>query len=135
MYNTGNVSICLAIVLRAFSPFNSSITRSDLNFSLNCLLCLDIVKNPIKNKPKGTARYCPDCNTKYKVATKETVKRLTKYVNGMPLARQEREFGRYSLNLSTKTMANWIIQCADRYLQIPVERYVSSNIIGMSILI
>ena len=35
----------------------------------------------------------------------------------MPLARQEREFVRYDLGLSTKTMANWIIQCADRYLQ------------------
>ena len=34
----------------------------------------------------------------------------------MPLARQEREFARYDLNLSTKTMANWIISCADRYL-------------------
>ena len=32
-----------------------------------------------------------------------------KYVNGMPLARQEREFARYDLDLSTKTMANWII--------------------------
>lgn len=40
-----------------------------------------------------------------------------KYVNGMPLARQEREFARYDLNLSTKTMANWIILCAERYLQ------------------
>ena len=40
-----------------------------------------------------------------------------KYVNGMRLARQEREFARYDLPLSTKTMANWIIQCADRYLR------------------
>ena len=40
-----------------------------------------------------------------------------KYVNGMPLARQEREFARYNLNLSTKTMANWIIGCANRYLK------------------
>ena len=40
-----------------------------------------------------------------------------KYVNGMPLARQEREFARYDLNLSTKMMANWIILCAGRYLQ------------------
>ena len=121
----------------------------------------------IEYKLAGEDRYCPDCNTKYKVVTKETVKRLkfiparfevveevtfvyscpkcgamnrpekavpllkgsvatpslvagimnAKYVNGMPLARQEREFSRYSLNLSTKTMANWIIQCADRYLQ------------------
>lgn len=29
-----------------------------------------------------------------------------KYVNGMPLARQEREFARYDLDLSTKIMAN-----------------------------
>ena len=35
----------------------------------------------------------------------------------MPLARQEREFARYGLNLSTKTMADWIILCAERYLQ------------------
>ncbi len=121
----------------------------------------------IEYKLTGVDRYCPDCNTKYKVVTKETVKRLkfiparfevaeevsfvyscpkcgtmkrpekalsllkgsvatpslvagimnAKYVNGMLLARQEREFTRYDLNLSTKTMANWSIQCADRYLQ------------------
>ena len=125
----------------------------------------------IEYKLTGRDRYCPDCNTKYKVVTKETVKRLkfiparfevveevtfvyscpkcgtmkrpekepsllkgsvatpslvagimnAKYVNGMPLARQEREFARYDLNLSTKTMANWIIQCADRYLQPPLQ--------------
>lgn len=33
-----------------------------------------------------------------------------KYVNGMPLARQEQVFARYDLNLSTKTMAYWSIQ-------------------------
>ena len=121
----------------------------------------------IEYKLTGTDGYCPDCNTKYKVVIKETIKRLkfiparfevveevtfvyscpkcgamkrpektapllkgsvatpslvagimnAKYVNGMPLARQEREFARYDLDLSTKTMANWIIQCADRYLQ------------------
>ena len=121
----------------------------------------------IEYKLTGMDRYCPDCGMKYKVVTKETVKRLkfvparfevveentyvyscpkcgamkrpekmpsllkgsvatpslvagimnAKYVNGMPLARQEREFARYDLNLSTKTMANWIIQCAGQYLQ------------------
>lgn len=30
----------------------------------------------IEYKLTGTDRYCPDCNTKYKVVTKETVKRL-----------------------------------------------------------
>lgn len=45
-----------------------------------------------------------------------------KYVNGMPLARQEREFARYGLKLSTKTMANWIISCADHYLKLVYDR-------------
>ena len=121
----------------------------------------------IKHKLEGNDRFCPECGTKYKVVTTETVKYLkfiparfevveettyvyacpkcgmmkrpqkdpsllkgsvatpslvagimnAKYVNGMPLARQEREFARYTLNLSTKTMANWIILCAKRYLQ------------------
>lgn len=121
----------------------------------------------IEHKLEGEDRFCPECGTKYKVVTTETVKYLkfvparfevveeatyvyscpkcggmkrpqkdpallkgsvatpslvagimnAKYVNGMPLARQEREFARYGLNLSTKTMANWIILCAKRYLQ------------------
>lgn len=125
------------------------------------------VTETIEYKLSGEDRCCPNCGKKYKVVTKETVKRLkfvpakfevmeevtyvyscpdcgsmkrpekmsplvsggsiatpslvagimnAKYVNGMPLARQEREFARYNLNLSTKTMANWIIGCANRYL-------------------
>src|SRR5699024_2896797 len=35
-----------ARVLISFSPFNSSITRSDLNLALKLLLCLDMVMNP-----------------------------------------------------------------------------------------
>ena len=127
--------------------------------------------------------YCPDCHTKYKVVTKETVKRLkfiparfevveeatfvyscpkcgamkrpekapsllkgsvatpslvagimnAKYVNGMPLARQEREFARYDLDLSTKTMANWIIQCAERYLQ-PLYNLMKEELLRSSCL-
>lgn len=130
------------------------------------------VTETIEYKLTGEERHCPDCGTKYKVVTKETVKRLkfipakfevveevtyvyscpkcgtmkrpenvpalikgsiatpslvagimnAKYVNGMPLARQEREFARYNLNLSTKTMANWIINCSDRYFSPVYER-------------
>ena len=107
------------------------------------------VTETIEYKLTGEERHCPDCGTKYKVVTKETVKRLkfipakfevveevtyvyscpkcgtmkrpenvpalikgsiatpslvagimnAKYVNGMPLARQEREFASYNLNL------------------------------------
>lgn len=73
---------------------------------------------------------CPKCGNmkrpqkalpllKGSVATPSLVAGImnAKYVNGMPLARQEREFARYDLKLSTKTMANWIILCAGRYLQ------------------
>ena len=74
---------------------------------------------------------CPECGSMKRpekipplvsggsIATSSLVAGImnAKYVNGMPLARQEREFARYNLNLSTKTMANWIIGCADRYLK------------------
>ena len=41
-----------------------------------------------------------------------------KYVNAVPLYRQAQEFARYGLNISRQNMANWTIQCADRYLAI-----------------
>lgn len=41
-----------------------------------------------------------------------------KYVNAIPLYRQEQEFERYGLHISRQNMANWTIQCADRYLAI-----------------
>lgn len=73
---------------------------------------------------------CPKCSAmeraekpqpflKGSIATPSLVAGImnAKYVNGMPLARQEREFKRYDLNLSAKTMANWIILCAQRFLE------------------
>lgn len=39
-----------------------------------------------------------------------------KYVNAVPLYRQEQEFERYGLHTSRQNMADWAIQCADRYL-------------------
>lgn len=41
-----------------------------------------------------------------------------KYVNAVPLYRQEKEFERYGINISRQDMAYWTIQCADRYLGI-----------------
>ena len=43
----GWILFSTARVLRSFSPFNSSITRSDLNFALKFLLCLDMILNPL----------------------------------------------------------------------------------------
>ena len=41
-----------------------------------------------------------------------------KYVNAVTLYRQKQEFARYGLHISRQNMANWTIQCADRYLAV-----------------
>jgi transposase len=41
-----------------------------------------------------------------------------KYVNALPLYRQEKEFERYGLSISRQDMAYWTIQCAERYLAV-----------------
>ncbi|MFR0988685.1 MAG: IS66 family transposase [Anaerobutyricum hallii] len=41
-----------------------------------------------------------------------------KYINAVPFARLEKEFGRYGLAITRQNMANWTIECADRYLAI-----------------
>lgn len=41
-----------------------------------------------------------------------------KYVNAIPLYRQEKEFERYGLSIPRQAMANWTIRCADRYLSL-----------------
>lgn len=72
---------------------------------------------------------CPKCSSmkrapkepallKGSIATPSLVAGImnAKYVQGMPLDRQSREFARYGLVLSTRTMANWMISCSDKYL-------------------
>lgn len=39
-----------------------------------------------------------------------------KYVNAVPLYRQEKGFERYGINITRKNMADWTIHCAERYL-------------------
>ena len=39
-----------------------------------------------------------------------------KYINGLPLYRISQEFLRNDIHISRQAMANWMIQCADRYL-------------------
>ena len=50
-----------------------------------------------------------------------------KYVNAVPFYRLEKEFERYRLNISRQDMANWTIQCADRYLAILYD-YLHENL-------
>lgn len=45
-----------------------------------------------------------------------------KYVNALPLYRLEQEFKRHDMNISRQTMANWTIQCSERYLSLLYDR-------------
>ena len=56
-----------------------------------------------------------------------------KYVNAVPLYRQEQEFLRYGLQISRQNMANWTIQCADRYLAVLYD-YLHQNLYGYHVL-
>ena len=47
-----------------------------------------------------------------------------KYVNGLPLYRISQEFLRNDIHISRQVMANWMIQCADRYLGIFYDRSI-----------
>lgn len=72
---------------------------------------------------------CPECNKMVRtehepsllrgsIATPSLVAAImnAKYVNSIPLNRLSQEFKRYGLQLSTTTMSNWMIRCAEDYL-------------------
>ena len=56
-----------------------------------------------------------------------------KYVNAVPLYRQEQEFERYGLHISRQNMANWTIQCTDRYLAVLYD-YLHEKLYGYHVL-
>ncbi|WP_024832086.1 IS66 family transposase [Ruminiclostridium josui] len=45
-----------------------------------------------------------------------------KYINALPLYRLEQEFKRNDIHISRQVMANWTIQCAERYLSLLYDR-------------
>lgn len=55
-----------------------------------------------------------------------------KYVNSVPLYRQEKEWERMGLSLSRATMANWVIRCSQDYL-IPVVEHLQKKLLERDI--
>lgn len=47
-----------------------------------------------------------------------------KYVNAVPLYRQEQEFERNDVNISRQTMANWVIRPTEKYLSLVYDRLI-----------
>ena len=56
-----------------------------------------------------------------------------KYVNGLPLYRISQEFLRNDIHISRQVMANWMIQCADRYLG-PLYDYLHNRMYHFHVL-
>lgn len=51
-----------------------------------------------------------------------------KYMQGIPLYRQEKDWERMGIMLSRATMANWVIRCAEDYL-LPVTDYLRRKLL------
>ena len=56
-----------------------------------------------------------------------------KYVNGLPLYRISQEFLRNDIHISRQVMANWVIQCANRYLG-PLYDYLHNRMYRFHVL-
>ena len=61
----------------------------------------------------------PPMLMKHSLASASTVANVMtqKYVDGLPLARQEKIWEREGIRLSRATMSNWVIQCAQTWLK------------------
>ena len=56
-----------------------------------------------------------------------------KYVDGIPLARQEKIWKRDGIELSRATMANWVIQCAQTWLK-PIYRQLRKDLLDQAVI-
>ena len=73
---------------------------------------------------------------KHSLASPSTVADIMtrKYVDGLPLARQEKVWKREGIELSRATMANWVIKCSEDWLK-PVYRRMKHHLIEDSCVI
>lgn len=72
---------------------------------------------------------------KHSLASPSTVAYIMtqKYVDGLPLARQEKIWAREGISLSRATMANWIIQCSQSWLK-PLYKHMKRELLTHSVI-
>lgn len=72
---------------------------------------------------------------KHSLASPSTVAYIMaqKYVDGLPLARQEKIWEREGVSLSRATMANWIIQCSQTWLK-PLYKHMKQELLTHSVI-
>lgn len=92
-----------------------------------------------KCKQKGTPyivkALTPTSLMNHSLASPTTVANVMyqKYVNGMPLYRQEKEWEQMGLALSRATMANWIIRCSQDWL-VPVVDLLKKELLKRDVI-
>ena len=72
---------------------------------------------------------------KHSLASPSTVAYIMtqKYVDGLPLARQEKVWAREGISLSRATMANWVIQCSQSWLK-PLYKHMKQELLTHSVI-
>ena len=72
---------------------------------------------------------------KHSLASPSTVAYIMtqKYVDGLPLARQEKIWARDGISLSRATMANWVIQCSQTWLK-PLYKHMKQELLTHSVI-
>ncbi len=72
---------------------------------------------------------------KHSLASPSTVAHIMtqKYVDGLPLARQEKIWAREGVALSRATMANWVIQCAQKWLK-PAYNHMKRKLLESAVI-
>ena len=56
-----------------------------------------------------------------------------KYVDGLPLARQEKVWAREGIQLSRATLANWVIQTSQAWLK-PLYRQMKKHLLNCCVI-
>lgn len=72
---------------------------------------------------------------KHSLACASTVAHIMaqKYVDGLPLARQEKIWEREGISLSRATMASWVIQCSQTWLK-PLYKHMKQRLLEQSVI-
>ena len=119
------------------NPIGKNIVRTEVEFIPPSVKVIEYVQYVYKCPECGTADSSADVIVKAPVpkpvmkrslASASTVAEVIyqKYVNGMPLYRQERDWLQRGFNLSRSTMANWIVRCSNEWLK-PIYNLMKNN--------
>ena len=120
------------------NSIGKNVIRTEVEFIPPSVKVIEYVQYVYKCPECGTADSSPDVIIKAPVpkpimkrslASPSTVAEVIyqKYVNGMPLYRQERDWLQRGFNLSRSTMANWIIRSSNEWLK-PMYNLMKNNL-------